>query len=182
MHELPESHHPEDLFTETFAAFQRTHDGPGASSPWTADQTDFWFRVSHRAASLPEQGWKLHVSANLHAARTILWRVLETLREHPVHFKFTRSPNQILPLNRGEGSATQIGKFITVYPQSDEQAVQLAVALDRATWGLSGPGIASDRKLRPRSLIHYRYGSFGGPFLQTAIGAITSAVRAPDGT
>lgn len=180
MHELPESSHPESLFEDTLAAFLATR--ATAEPPrWSHDRTDFWLRVTHVAAARPEQGWKLHVSANLQAAATILERALETLYKFPVCFKFARAPNQLLSLNRGDGSATQIGKFITVYPQSDAQAVEIACALDRATAGLSGPAIASDRKLGPRSLVHYRYGSFGGQFLQTSIGALLPAIRSPDG-
>ena len=52
------------------------------------------------------------------------------------------------------------GKFITVYPSNDKQALQLAVALHEATDGLPGPRIRTDRPLRPGSLVHYRYGAF----------------------
>lgn len=181
MNALPESSHPESIFEDTLALFLASRSA-GAEPRWSHDLTDFWLRVTHIAAACPEQGWKLHVSANLQSAAKILERALETLYEFPVCFKFTRAPNQLLSLNRGDGTATQIGKFITVYPQSDSQAVEIAQALDRATAGLSGPAIASDRKLSPRSLVHYRYGSFGGQFLQTSIGALMPAIRTPDGT
>jgi len=154
--------------------------GP-AAPPWSCESTDFWCLVEHAAAARPEQGWKLHVSANLHAADEVLRRVLPVLGDAAVCFKFARSPEQLAALNGGAGSRSQIGKFVTVYPVDDAQAVALAVALDRATVGLSGPVIASDRPLRPGSLLHYRYGSFGGAVLQTSIGALVPTLRAPDG-
>lgn len=155
--------------------------GP-AAPPWTCESTDFWHLVAHPGAARPEQGWKLHVSANLHAAADVLRRVLDVLADVPVCFKFARTPDRLAALNGGAGSNSQIGKFITLYPVSDAQAVELAVALDRATAGLSGPAIASDRPLRPGSLVHYRYGSFGASVLQTSIGALVPTLRAPDGS
>ena len=66
----------------------------------------------------------------------------------------------LLQLNNGLYGHGQVGKFITVYPSNDKQALQLAVALHEATDGLPGPRIRTDRPLRPGSLVHYRYGAF----------------------
>lgn len=154
----------------------------GAEAPaWSWVGTDFWCMVEHPNATRPEQGWKLHVSANLHAALDILGRVLDVLADFPVDFKFARSPDQLAALNEGAGSNSQIGKFVTIYPVDDAQAVALAVALDRATFGASGPVIASDRPLRPGSLVHYRYGTFGSSYVQTNIGALVPTLRTPEG-
>ena len=57
----------------------------------------------------------------------------------------------------------------------------LALALDRATLAASGPRIASDRPLRPGSLVHYRYGTFGSAYVQTPIGALVPTLRTPSG-
>lgn len=149
--------------------------------PWSWVTTDFWCLVEHPSAARPEQGWKLHVSANLHAALDILERVLDVLASFPTCFKFARSPEQLAALNEGAGSNSQIGKFVTVYPVDDAQAVALALALDRATLAASGPRIASDRPLRPGSLVHYRYGTFGSAYVQTPIGALVPTLRTPSG-
>ncbi len=152
-----------------------------AAPPWSHESTDFWCLVEHATAARPEQGWKLHVSANLHAADEILARVLAVLADTAVCFKFARSSEQLAALNGGAGSNSQIGKFVTVYPADDAQAVALALDLDRATEGASGPVIASDRPLRPGSLVHYRYGAFGSAVLQTKIGAIVPTLQTPEG-
>jgi hypothetical protein len=64
------------------------------------------------------------------------------------------------------GGASQIGKFVTVYPNDDIQAVRLALALDAATRGLSGPAVPSDRPLRPAGIV-CTAGSFATPLMQT---------------
>jgi len=141
-----------------------------------------WIRLVHEDAHVPEQGWKLHVSASLWSAEAVLGRALPALLAEPVCLKVTATPTILAGLNDGtSGSLSQIGKFITIYPGDDEQAVRLAVTLDEQTGGLRGPRIPSDRPLRRGSLVHYRYGGFGGMFIQTPIGEITPAVRAPTG-
>ena len=125
---------------------------------------------------------KIHVSASVWSASAVLRRALPALLCEPVCLKVAAGPAVLAGLNDGtSGSLSQIGKFITVYPGDDEQAVRLAVALDERTCGLTGPRVPSDRPLRRGSLVHYRYGGFGGVFLQTPIGEITPALRTPTG-
>lgn len=140
-----------------------------------------WTRVSHYTAKKLNQGWKLHVSATLNSAPEVLARALPVLLAHPVIFKFASSLEVLGSLNEGNGALSQVGKFITVYPASDEQAVSLAKALDEATKGLAGPKVPSDRQLMPDSLVHYRYGGFDGLVMQTPLGEILPAMYGPDG-
>jgi hypothetical protein len=113
---------------------------------------------------MPVSGWKLHVSATVRSAEEVLGRVLPLLLDEGVAFKVAASPAVVAALNEGEGGLSQVGKFITVYPLDDQQAVRVAVALDDATRGLAGPRVSTDRELRPGGLVSYRYGAFtGGP-------------------
>jgi len=132
-------------------------------------------------AVLAPQGWKLHVSASVSAATTVLERVLPVLLAESAPFKVANSLTTLLQLNQGDAGPSQVGKFITVYPQDDAQAIRLAAALDAATRDLPGPAIPSDRPLAPGSLVHYRYGDFGDQHTQTPLGLIVPAVRRPDG-
>ncbi|MDQ2731741.1 MAG: class IV lanthionine synthetase LanL, partial [Armatimonadota bacterium] len=127
-------------------------------------------------------GWKLHVSAGVSSAGNVLQHALPVLLTEKVCFKVIASVPMLGQLNGGAGSLSQVGKFITIYPTTDTQAVRLSAALDGATRGLRGPLILSDRPLTPGSLVHYRYGSFGGRRLQTPLGELVQAVIAPDGT
>ncbi len=114
-----------------------------------------WIGVRRRATRIPAQGWKLHVSATVGSAAEVLERSLPPIVAEEVPFKLAASPEVLAALNEGEGGLEQAGKFLTVYPADDEQAVRLAVALDEATRGLRGPRVLTDRALRagePRAL------------------------------
>jgi len=141
-----------------------------------------WIEVTNVHTSLPQQGWKLHVSATAESATAVLACSLPVLAMEGATFKVAASLMQIELLNQGHGGSSQVGKFLTVYPADDPHALRLAQALDRATRGLAGPRIPSDRQLRPGSLVHYRYGAFESRWLQTAVGEILPALEAPDGT
>ncbi|MCX5195308.1 protein kinase [Streptomyces sp. NBC_00249] len=127
--------------------------------PWMSHDDLFsthYFAASH----CPVQGWKLHVSATPWSATEVLARVIPVLLDRGVSCKVVGTRLQLLQLNNGHYGTGQVGKFITAYPASDDEAVGLAVALDEATTGWRGPRIRSDQQLRPGSLVHYRYGVF----------------------
>lgn len=127
------------------------------------------------------QGWKLHISATIVSAPDVMRRALPILLEKGASFKVARNLGCLSDLNEGLAGLSQVGKFITVYPDDDAQAVRLAVALDQATAGLTGPRIPSDRPLRPDSLVHYRYGGFTDLQLTDSLGQIQPAIRDPAG-
>lgn len=66
-------------------------------------------------------------------------------------------------LNSGIGQFSQVGKFLTAYPSSITEAIELARALHSATRGLRGPEIPFDVRYRKNSLVYYRYGVFRRP-------------------
>jgi hypothetical protein len=141
-----------------------------------------WILVRHDQSHPPGQGWKLHISASLWTANAVLRQALSVLLSEAVSLKVAASPDVLAGLNDGSsGHLSQIGKFITVYPNDDSQAVRLAIALDEATRGLSGPPVPSDHPLRRGSLVHYRYGGFETEFIQSPLGEITLALRTPSG-
>ena len=158
---------------------------PARAAGWRvepeADTTRTFFYVNNERAEVPDQGWKLHVSAYVGSAEEVLRRALPVLLEGDASFKVVSSISQLGKLNEGRGGLSQVGKFITVYPASDKEAVRLAVAMDEATRGLEGPVIPSDRPLAPGSLVHYRYGGFSSKLVQAPSGQIQPAIAGPDG-
>lgn len=145
------------------------------------NDTGTWIRVGNGLDTTPQQGWKLHVSATVASAEAVLRRVLPVLLQQRAYFKVAASLEVLALLNQGGAGMSQIGKFITVYPQDDVQAVQLARTLHEATLGLPGPLVPSDHQLQPGSLVHYRYGGFDSRYLQTPLGEIMPALSTPDG-
>lgn len=140
-----------------------------------------WVRAASSTSSRPEQGWKLHVSATARTALNVLETVLPSVLDEDVDFKVAASLKVLSDLNDGRGGSSQVGKFLTIYPADDDQAIRLAVALDAVTDGIRGPVIPYDRPLRHGSIVHYRYGGFGDLQAHTAVGEVFSALRTPEG-
>ncbi|WP_165984313.1 class IV lanthionine synthetase LanL [Streptomyces sp. YIM 98790] len=153
----------------------------GTGTPWTVTTDGMWCRVTPGTGELREQGWKLHLSATAASAPTVLERALGVLLSEDSAFKFARSLDQVTTLNARSTPRGNSGKFLTVYPRSDEAAARLARDLHRATSGLAGPRILSDRPYTAGSLVHYRYGSFVGRRRLSEDGLMVWYVRDPDG-
>jgi serine/threonine protein kinase len=130
--------------------------------------------------STREQGWKLHISTIPVEAPSLLEVVLPLLREHSISFKLARDEGVLRQLNEGSLGATQIGKFLTIYPATNRDARDLALMLAHRTAGFSGPVIVTD--LRLGDVLYARYGPFSPRILRDRLGHTTPALRLPGGT
>ena len=132
---------------------------------------------------LPAQGWKLHVSSfGSHAAET-LRRVLPVLVARGEAFKVVASIDWLGQINRGNAGLAQIGKFITVYPRCEHEAVEVGLAFRRGDPGtarsgsaLRPPAPSGMRLARLNVSSSYRFGAFGHLEMQTRVGEIAPAV------
>jgi serine/threonine protein kinase len=168
------------LITEIFAPAVAPDSGWHVEP--AGNESELWVKVRKYGTPMPEQGWKLHVSAAPLSVEEVLRRALPVLLAEDANFKVISTVSKLLKFNSGSLGLSQIGKFITVFPNDDAQAVRLALALHEATRGLRGPGVPSDRPLVPGSLVHYRYGGYVHRSMQTESGEPQPAIRAPDGT
>ncbi|WP_407285041.1 class IV lanthionine synthetase LanL [Streptomyces sp. BP-8] len=150
---------------------------------WRVRPGDFWCYVSPVDEPTRVQGWKLHISATPLSAPLVLSRAAQVLVRRRCRFKFAGTVGRAGELvshryDRGGG-----GKFLTVYPECDDDGLRaLADELHRATEGLPGPGVLSDRPCFPGSLVHYRYGVFNGVRALSDAGMHEAMLIAPDGT
>ncbi len=119
-----------------------------------------WRWPNYRPNGLPDQGFKLHVTATPINALPIAKRVLPTLIDRGKFFKIVSNLRVLMRLNRGIYGLTQVGKFITVYPLDVEDAKFTGDMLHRLTARFAGPRVFSDTPLRLPSVIYYRYGAF----------------------
>ncbi|MGW0574385.1 class IV lanthionine synthetase LanL [Streptomyces sp. NPDC002920] len=155
----------------------------GDDGAWRVRPGDFWCYVHPPGERSRAQGWKLHISATPLSAPQVLAQAAEVLVRHQCRFKFAGTLARSAEIvshryDRGGG-----GKFVTAYPEGDEDQLRaLAVDLHRATLGLPGPGILSDRPCFPGSLVHYRYGVFSGVRALSNAGIYGAMLIAPDGT
>lgn len=153
------------------------------ATEWHVGQGDFWCHVAPHGSHPRVQGWKLHLSATPLSAPLVLERAADVLVGRRCPFKFAGSLARVTELvskayDRGSG-----GKFITAYPEGGEDRLrELAEELHRATLGLPGPGILSDRPYRPGSIVHYRFGVHDGIPVLGDDGSYEAMLMTPDGT
>ncbi|MEU6745905.1 class IV lanthionine synthetase LanL [Spirillospora sp. NPDC046719] len=152
-----------------------------APERWRTGRAGMWCTVVPDGAPRRPQGWKLHVTATPAAASEILGRCLEVLLQAGSVFKFAATTDYVAALNARNTPRGHSGKFVTVYPESDDEAVRLAAALHDATAGLPGPRILSDRPYAADSLVHYRYGAFTEDRRLTNDGFYAWMIIDPDG-
>jgi Protein kinase domain len=128
----------------------------------------------------PEQGWKLHIPATVLTANQIMQTVGDFLCGEDALFKAPGSLLELSKLNSGLFYGyPQVGKFITIYPKTSEQAVRFAKQLHKLTRHLSGPEVPFDLRYRKTSCVYYRYGAFRmvGPYDSQK----SSSIRDPKG-
>lgn len=130
----------------------------------------------------PEQGWKLHVAATVLTAVRVMRAVAPLLSRRGVLYKAPASLQELGKLNSGVFYGySQVGKFLTIYPPTDEEAVRLARALYTLTRGLSAPTVPFDVKYRESGCVYYRYGAFTGIEVEGEHGERTYAIRDREG-
>lgn len=122
-------------------------------------RTPEWiFFEPEKAEPLPDQGWKIHVSATLPEARDILRTVGPSLIARKVSWKVAAGEAQYVKLLLAPGQIVQTGKFITIYSRSEANARAIADWLNMATRTFAGPVIPSDHRylVRPEKVGTWR--------------------------
>jgi hypothetical protein len=124
-------------------------------------EDSIWAFSFNDESLLPDQGWKLHISATIRNACSIFKIVAPILSEGQWHYKAPSSLNELKKLNSGLFYGySQIGKFITVYLRSNDDFLDLVNKLKPITTKFKGPSIPSDKIVPTSSCLFYRYGCF----------------------
>jgi serine/threonine protein kinase len=126
------------------------------------------------------QGWKLHVSSIPTEAVALLNSLLPVLQHHSLSFKTAKDSLVLEGLNEGSLGATQIGKFVTIYPGSNSTGVAVARELVELTQGFQGPRIVTD--LRLGDVLYARYGYFNPIVQRDRLGQAVFLIHAGNGT
>lgn len=130
----------------------------------------------------PDQGWKLHISATILTAPKVLETVAPFLESQKAFYKAPFSLAELKKINSGiYYNYTQIGKIITVYPQTNEQAVFFAEQLHQLTEEMSAPAVPFDFKFKQKSCVYYRYGAFKTFQLRNEDGSTILAMHGRNG-
>jgi len=130
----------------------------------------------------PNQGWKLHISATVLNAPSVLETCSTYLKERDVLFKACATLEIVEKLNTGLFYGfSQIGKVLTIYPINSAQAVCIARDLHELTSEYVSPRVPFDLPYRKGSSVHYRYGGFRTIEVTSRNGERNSAIRDPSG-
>lgn len=121
------------------------------NSIWAYPSNDYTY-------TLPEKGFKIHISATTINACDIFNRVRKVLDEEQISYKVISSAKNLELLNSGDFGYSQIGKFITIYPPNDQRFSELLEILYLVTLGFQSIDIPSDFRYKNSSVVFYRYG------------------------
>ncbi|NSL86943.1 protein kinase [Chitinophaga sp. Mgbs1] len=102
------------------------------------------------------QGWILHISTIKRQFPAVLQAILPVLQERKLPFRIPATADIKDHIIEGHLGIPDQGKVITVYPENDAAAVQIAKELIAATAGFTGPAIPTDIHLG--HLVYTRYG------------------------
>ena len=121
----------------------------------------FWRYSRIRSSPDAYFGWKIHVSATILEACSVLEVIGPALAHRNILFKAPSTLSRLMTLNSGIiFGYSQIGKFITIFPGSKSEFLGLLNVLEPGLerWSDSPP-VPFDIRLGT-SCIYYRYGSF----------------------
>ncbi|MER5770973.1 class III lanthionine synthetase LanKC [Streptomyces sp. NPDC001985] len=152
-----------------------------APEGWETSRRGDWLSYTPLGLQLPPQGWKIHVSAGLDNAESILQRVSAYCVPRRLAFKFVPGPGLLLLRNAKYADRAGSGKFITVYPHSEETFPEVCTDLVELLADEHGPTILSDLRCGD-SPVHVRYGAFAARYCAGPDGRLVPAVADPGGT
>ncbi len=149
---------------------------------WPLRRIGMWVYTFPPDQVLPEQGWKIHISARPENYEQTLDRCTNICIRHDAAFKFLADPfvfNTIMSKTAGRESG---GKFLTIYPLDPQHFRTVAEDLCEALAEFKGPYILSDKQYKGSQVVYYRYGAFTGYPQVSIFGNVEICLRSPNGT
>jgi serine/threonine protein kinase len=150
---------------------------------WCMRAEGIWCFCTSATNEVPRQGWKIHLSAKLSNALEVLAKSSAVLfARGDLNFKFAVDPLCLAVLTSKNCSRGGSGKFITIYPPTERQFLEVLDELDHATKGIKGPYILSDYRYKNSGVLFYRYGGMQPVRRADVTGEIIPVLIPPDGT
>lgn len=126
------------------------------------DKNEMWaYPSEYKAYTLPNFGFKIHISATIKNAYYIFDSIKDLLDNRGLLYKIIASKEKLNLLNLGTYGYSQIGKFLTIYPPDDEMLNEILELLYQATLGFQSIKIPSDYRYKNSNIVFYRYGEMG---------------------
>lgn len=130
------------------------------NSRWEQHKDDSWAYYLYKANELPNQGWKIHITSTIEQAQDTLDTIVPELISQNISFKYVPSKEALLMKNSKYGDRASSGKFITIYPRTEDEFIILLYKLSKKLELFDkGPYILNDKQWY-ESNVFFRYGAF----------------------
>lgn len=139
-----------------------------------------WVMYAPDDAPVRWQGWKIHVGATIGNAEKLLDIVASHCLSHDLPFKALTGLHTLIQRNSKYADRGGSGKFITLYPGSDEILGSTLRELDELIGGEPSPTILSDLRYNEGPLF-VRYGAFRSRQTIDEAGRRVECIEDPDG-
>ncbi|GLZ33881.1 serine/threonine protein kinase [Lentzea sp. NBRC 105346] len=142
-----------------------SHVLPDLPDNWTQVDRNVWRHQHPNGVTLPNQGWKMHVSAGLDNAERVLKATYAYCVERRIPFKYLRTLSIVLARNSKYAPREGSGKLITIYPGDEAQLERICTELGEVLAGEHGAYILSDLRYG-KGPLYVRYGGFVEQWLE----------------
>ncbi|WP_433871268.1 class III lanthionine synthetase LanKC [Saccharopolyspora sp. CA-218241] len=160
------------------STFDRAENGD--RDGWTRGGNGDWCMFRPVDLELPDQGWKIHISATPENAEHVLDVVARYCFGAGIAFKFLRTERLVTAYSLKYAPRSASGKLLTLYPVDDAELKTAVDALSEALAGQRGPYILSDLRIGDGP-VYVRFGGFAPRYCFTEDGEQVLAVERPDG-
>ncbi|AVO03434.1 serine/threonine protein kinase (plasmid) [Staphylococcus simulans] len=142
---------------------------------------DHWINmINDNLEDFPKQGWKIHISSDVINAEDTLRIVALIMFSKNISFKYVKSMFELKMKNSKYGDRASSGKFITIYPKTEDEFISLLFTLEnKLDSTINAPYILNDKRWKNTN-IYFRYGGFIDIPLYID-GRKTSGIITPDG-
>lgn len=147
---------------------------------WVSLESHGWQHYQPPKVKLPEQGWKIHCSATMENAQSILDIAAPYCIDREYSFKFLPDSTALLRSNMKYAHRGSSGKFITIYPSDPKACEKILNELAELLHGFDGPYILSDLRWKEGPL-YVRYGGFALKQVRDELDNLVPAITDPDG-
>ncbi|MCP2259035.1 Protein kinase domain-containing protein [Streptoalloteichus tenebrarius] len=147
---------------------------------WDRAERGTWVFLLPPGRRLPDQGWKVHVSAHVTNCAEVLAVVRDFCVEHRVAFRFLRSVAAVRLANSKHADRASSGRFCTLYPGGVDELDLVLTTLGEALSGQPGPYVLGDLRWRSGPL-SVRYGAFRRRHRMDETGELVPALTDPSG-
>nr|WP_318527603.1 class III lanthionine synthetase LanKC [Microbispora cellulosiformans] len=173
------------LFYDTLDSKRAEHpDFSVAARPtpegWAHLATGTWLHYAPAGATLPTQGWKIHISSSVREAERVIAAAWDYCVPRGLAFKFLRGRRVMTMQNSKYAFRGSSGKLVTIYPVDEAQLELTLKELAEVLDGVEGPYILSDLRYGDGPM-YVRYGGFAERHCLDESGEQVLAIENADG-